>query len=178
MLFPNASYLRARPLKLCMGKRWCALRVAHWGPQGLLGSDMLSAPWWQTFSTLFPFSSQLLFVLPLLINANSQCHLSFFPLLFSLFTSFHMCLSFWRVGVTNCPSRDQNAAWSRCCVDRRGGGVSSGVPSSSPAQWASPPPPLFSVCFLPGLQLSRIAGVTGNLVSAYILFSICFWGTL
>ena len=87
-------------------------------------------------------------------------------------------LSSWRVSVIDSLSVGRDLVCSRGCM------------MWSDAMWAlvralfgvqilSPPPlPPAVVRFLPGLQLtSQVGEVIGNLVPAYILFSICFWST-
>lgn len=102
--------------------------------------------------------------------ASSLCLLSALP---------SLRLSSWRVSMVDSLSVGRDLVWSRGCM------------TASNAVWAPvqvlfgvqilslPPLPPAVVRFLPGLQLtSQVGEVIGNLVPAYILFSIRFWGTL
>ena len=176
--FTNASYHEPDPQNCSVKELTCL-----WGGAEVpsaTGRCVPFAPWSQTLFISVPLFISAPFPWPLLTMASPasvwSLSLASSLCLWSALSSLH--LSSWRVSVVDSLSVGQHLVWSR------------GRMMWSDAVWAlvralfgvqilSPPPlPPAVVRFLPGLQLtSQVGEVIGNLVPAYILFSICFWGT-
>lgn len=80
-------------------------------------------------------------------------------------------------GIAEYPCPDPSPAWSRCpLMELKSCGRWAAFRRHRSVTVSSSSPFVAAVCFLLGSQLSQIVEVTGNLASAYILFSICFAG--